>query len=119
MTLLLEILIGKKCPMRPIFQLGQLLERKPIRKACRKFYVPDQIISKDKEAFKQAQVSDSKLNVIGQRDEFSSVTDSRGFNRGETKFVLKKNLMYRQFTKGNKFTLQLVIPESVCEKVLT
>ena len=26
--------------------------------------------------------------------------------------------MYRQFTKGNKLTLQLVIPESFCEKIL-
>ena len=26
--------------------------------------------------------------------------------------------MYRQFTKGNKLTLQLVIPESFSEKVL-
>ena len=26
--------------------------------------------------------------------------------------------MYRQFTKGNKLTLQLVIPESFREKVL-
>ena len=38
--------------------------------------------------------------------------------RGETKFVLKKDLMYRQFTKGNKLSLQLVIPESFREKVL-
>ena len=36
---------------------------------------------------------------------------SRGLNRGETKFIRKKELTYRQFTKGNKVTLQLVIPE--------
>ena len=50
--------------------------------------------------------------------EFGSVTVSRGLNRGETKFILKKDLMYRQFTKGNKLTLQLVIPESFREKFL-
>ena len=87
-------------------------------KAYRKLNVPEQIISKDKEAFKQAQDSDPKLNGIRQRVEYGRVTVSRGLNRGETKFVLKKDLMYRQFTKGNKLTLQLVIPESFREKVL-
>ena len=87
-------------------------------KAYRKLNVPDQIISKDKEAFKQAQDSDPKLNGIRQRVESSSIAVSHGLNRGETKFVLKKDLMYRQFTKGNKLTLQLVIPESFREKVL-
>ena len=42
----------------------------------------------------------------------------RGLNRGETKFVRKKDLTYRQFTKGNKVTLQLVIPEGFHEKAL-
>ena len=84
-------------------------------KAYRKLNVPDQIISKGKEAFKQAQYSDPKLNGIKQRLESGSVTVSRGLNRGETKFVLKKDLLYRQFTKGNKLTLQLVIPESFRE----
>ena len=58
------------------------------------------------------------MNGIRQRVESGRVTVSRGLNRGETKFVLKKDLMYRQFTKGNKLTLQLVIPESFREKVL-
>ena len=87
-------------------------------KAYRKLTVPEQIINKDKEAFKQALDSDPKLNGIRQRVESGRVTVSRGLNRGETKFVLKKDLMYRQFTKGNKLTLQLVIPESFREKVL-
>ena len=43
---------------------------------------------------------------------------SRGLNRGETKFVRKKGLLYRQFTKGNKVTLQLVVPGVFREKVL-
>ena len=58
------------------------------------------------------------MNGIRQRVESGRVTVSRGLNRGETKFVLKKDLMYRQFTKGNKLTLQLVIPERFREKVL-
>ena len=87
-------------------------------KAYRKLNVPEQIISKDKEAFKQAQDSDPKLNGIRQRVESGRVTVSRGLNRDETMFVLKTDLMYRQFTKGNKLTLQLVIPERFREKVL-
>ena len=58
------------------------------------------------------------MNGIRQRVESGTVTVSRGLNRGETKFVLKKDWMYRQFTKGNKLTLQLVIPESFREKIL-
>ena len=54
----------------------------------RKLNVPEQIISKDKEAFKQAQDSNPKLNGIRQRAESGSVTVSRDLNRGETKFVL-------------------------------
>ena len=87
-------------------------------KAYRKLNGSEQIISKDKEAFKQAQDSDPKLNGIRQRVESGRITVSRGLNRGKTKFVLKKDSMYRQFTKGNKLTLQLVIPESFREKVL-
>ena len=44
---------------------------------------------------------------------------SHGLNRGETKFVRKKDLLYRQFTNGNKATFQLVIPEGFREKILT
>ena len=61
-------------------------------KAYSKLNVPEQIISKDKEAFKQAQDSDPELNGIRQRVESGRVTVSRGLNRGKTKFVLKKDV---------------------------
>ena len=67
---------------------------------------------------KQAQATDPNLNTIRGRVESGNITVSRGLNRGETKFVLKKGLLYRQFTKGNKVTLQLVIPVGFREKVL-
>ena len=67
---------------------------------------------------KQAQATDSNLDRIRGRNESGSITVSRGLNRGETKFVRKKGLLYRQFTKGNKVTLQLVVPEGFREKVL-
>ena len=33
-------------------------------------------------------------------------------------FVKKKDLLYREFSKGNKTTLQLVVPEGFREKVM-
>ena len=86
--------------------------------AYRKLKVPDQIINEDKEAWKQAQATDPNLDSIRGRVESGSITLSRGLNRGETKFVQKKGLLYRQFTKGNKVTLHLVVPEGFREKVL-
>ena len=86
--------------------------------ACRKLKVPDQIITEDKEALKQAQATDPNLDSIRGRVESGSITVSRGLNRGETKFVRKKGLLYRQFTKRNKITLQLVVPVGFREKVL-
>ena len=110
---------GSKLPDMSHFSAAAVTRAQANReKAYRKLNDTDQIISKDKEAFKQAQDSDPKLNGIRQRVESGSVTISRGLNRGETKFVLKKDLMCRQFTKGNKLTLQFVIPESFREKVL-
>ena len=60
---------------------------------------------------KQAQATDPKLDSIRRRVDSGNITVSRGLNRAETKFIRKKNLTYRQFTKGNKVTLQLVVPE--------
>ena len=44
---------------------------------------------------------------------------SRGIHRGETKFIMKKGLIYRQFTLHGKTTLQLVVPSSLTDKVMT
>ena len=46
------------------------------------------------------------------------LTVSRGSNRGQTKFVERKDLLYREFTKENKVTLQLVVPEGFRKKVM-
>ena len=93
-------------------------QAKQSEKAYRTLKVPDQIINEDKEALKQAQATDPKLDRIRRRVDSGNITVSRGLNRGETKFVRKKDLMYTQFTKGNKVTLQLVIPEGFCETAL-
>ena len=86
--------------------------------AHRKLKDPDQIINEDKEALKQAQATDPNLDSIRGRVESGNITMSRGLNRGETKFVWKKGLLYRQFTKRNKVILQLVVPEGFREKDL-
>ena len=80
--------------------------------------VPDQIIYESKEEFQKAQATDANLENIRRRVEDGNVTVSRGLTRGETKFVKKNDLLYREFSKGNKTTLQLVVPEGFREKVM-
>ena len=111
---------GSKLPDMSHFSAAAVTrsQAKQSEKAYRKLKVPDQIINEDKEALKLAQATDPKLDSIRGRVESGSITVSRGLNRGETKFVRKKGLLYRQFTKGNKVTLQLVIPVGFREKVL-
>ena len=93
-------------------------QAKQIEKAYMKRKGPGQIINEDKEALTQAQATVAKLDGITRSVESGNVTVRRGLNRDETKFVQKKDLLYRQFTKENKVTLQLVVPEGFCEKVL-
>ena len=57
---------------------------------------------------------DTKLEHIRRRA-YSRVV-SRGLNTGETKIVKRKELLYRQFTQGNKSSL--LVPSSFREKVL-
>ena len=111
---------GSKLPDMSHFSAAAVTrsQAKQSEKACRKLKVPGQIISDDKEALKQTQGTDPNLDSIRGRVESGSITVSRGLNRGETKFVRKKGLLYRQFTKGNKVTLRLVIPVGFREKVL-
>ena len=109
---------GSKLPDMSHFSAVTRSQAKQSENACRKLKVPDQIINEDKEALKQAQATDPNLDSIRGRVESGSITVSRGLNRGETKFMQKKVLLYRQFTKGNKVTLQLVVPVGFREKVL-
>ena len=83
-----------------------------------KFKVPDQIRNEDKEALKKAQATDGNLENIRCRVKSGKVTVSLGLNRGQTNFVERKELLYREFTRGNKVSLQLVVPEGFREKVM-
>ena len=47
------------------------------------------------------------------------MTVSGGIHRGETKFIMKKGLIYRQFTLRGKTTSQLVVPSSLTDRVMT
>ena len=111
---------GSKIPDMSHFSAAAVTrsQAKQSEDAYRKLKVPDQIINEDKEALKQAQATDPNLDSIRRRVDAGNITVSRGLNRGEIKFVRRKDLTYRQFTKGNKVTLQLVIPEGFREKVL-
>ena len=44
---------------------------------------------------------------------------SWGIHRGETKFIMKKGLIYLQFTLLGKTTSQLVVPSSLTDRVMT
>ena len=63
--------------------------------------------NEDEEALRQAQATDPNLDSIRRRVESGNITVSRGLNRGETKFVRKKDLLYRQFTKGIRLRCNL------------
>lgn len=75
MTLLFEILMGRNFWICHIFSAAAVTRAQANQEtAYRKVNVSDQIISQDKEAFKQAHVSDPKLNGIRQRVASGSVT---------------------------------------------
>ena len=94
------------------------VETRSQAKQCETKYRKLQIINEDKEALKKAQATDGNLENIRCRVISGKVTVSRGLNRGQTKFDERKDLLYREFTKGNKVTLQLVVPEGFREKVM-
>ena len=52
--------------------------------------VPDQILSENKKAFQDAQMSDPKLEHIRRKADSGVVTKSRGLNRGETRIIKKR-----------------------------
>ena len=49
-------------------------------------------------------MTDPKLENIKHRADSGVVTKSRGLNRGKTKRIKRRGLLYRQFTKGLKLT---------------
>ena len=64
------------------------------------------------------QASDVKLADIRRRVASGSVTKSRSFSSGETKFIHRNGLIYRHFKKNAKVSLQLVVPSSLTHSVM-
>ena len=112
---------GSKLPDMSHFA-ASLVTRSQAKKderTYKKLKVPDQIINSDRNAIELDQASDPKLLNIRKRVELGNVTVSRGIHRGETKFIMKKGLIYRQFTLRGKTTSQLVVPSSLTDMVMT
>ena len=94
-------------------------QAKKDERVYKKLKVPDQIISSDRKAIESDQASDPKLSNIRKRVQLGNVTVSRGIHQEETKFIMKKGLICRQFTLGSKTFSQLVVPSSLTNKVMT
>ena len=58
------------------------------------------------------------MKEIRRRVESGSVTKSRSFSSGETKFIRRDGLIYRHFKKNANVLLQLVVPSSLTHSVL-
>ena len=83
---------GSKLPDISHFTRGVVTraQAKQVEKAYKRLKVSDQILSENKQAFKDAQMSDSKLEQIRRRADSGVVIKSRGLNRGKTKIVKKR-----------------------------
>ena len=88
------------------------------RRKKRKVKVADKFIRQHRQELVLKQASDSKLKEIRRRVESGSVTKSRSFSSGETKFIRRNGLIYRHFKKNGKVSLQLVIPSSLTHSVM-
>ena len=78
----------------------------------------DKFIRQNRQELVLKQASDAKLADIRRRVESGSVTKSRSFSSGETKFIRRNGLIYRHFKKNAKVSLQLVIPSSLTHSVI-
>ena len=84
----------------------------------RKVKVADKFIRQNRQELCMMQASDAKLEEIRRRVESGSVTKSRSFSTGETKFIRRNGLIYRHFKKNANVSLQLVVPSSLTHSVI-
>ena len=110
---------GSKFPDMTHFSSGVNRNKRPKnRRKNRKVKVADKFIRQHRQELVLKQASDIKLKEIRRRVESGSVTMSRGFSSGETKFIRRNGLIYRHFMKNGKVSLQLVIPSSLTHSVI-
>ena len=110
---------GSKFPDITHFSSG-VVSQKRSRKSRkdRKVKVADKFIRQHRQELCMMQASDSKLADIRRRVESGSVTKSRSFSSGETKFIRRNGLIYRHFKKNANVSLQLVVPSSLTHSVM-
>ena len=110
---------GSKFPDMTHFSSGVVrnMRSKKSRKD-RKVKVADKFIRQNRQELCMKQASDAKLADIRRRVESGSVTKSRSFSTGETKFIRRNGLIYRHFKKNANVSLQLVVPSSLTHSVM-
>ena len=110
---------GSKFPDITHFSSGVVSQKrsKKSRKNT-KVKVADKFIRQHRQELVLKQASDTKLADIRRRVESGSVTKSRSFSSGETKFIRRNGLIYRHFKKNANVSLQLVVPSSLTHSVM-
>ena len=111
---------GSKFPDMTHFSSGVVKNKqsRKDRRKNRKVKVVDQFIRQNRQELVLKQASDVKLKEIRRRVESGSVTKSRSFSSGETKFIRRNGLIYRHHKKNAKVSLQLVVPSSLTHSVM-
>ena len=111
---------GSKFPDMTHFSSGvnRKSQSRKDRRKNRKVKVADKFIRQNRQELVLKQASDAKLADIRQRVESGSVTKSRSFSSGETKFIRMNGFIYRHFMQNGKVSLQLVIPSSLTHSVI-
>ena len=94
---------GSKFPDMTHFSSG-IVRNKRLKKSRKDRYVKelDKFIRQNRQELPMKQASDVKLADIRRRVESGSMTKSRGFSSGETKFICRNGLIYRHFKKNAK-----------------
>ena len=110
---------GSKFPDMTHFSSG-VVNKKRSKKSRknRKVKVADKFIRQNRQELVLKQASDIKLKEIRRRVESGSVTKSRSFSSGETKYIRRNGLIYRHFKKNANVSLQLVVPSSLTHSVM-
>ena len=112
---------GSKFPDMTHFSSGVFKNKqsRKDRRKNRKVKVADKFIRQNRQELCMRQASDGKLADIRRRVESGSVTKSRSFSSGETKFIRRNGFIYRHFKKNGKVSLQLVIPSILTHSVIS
>ena len=111
---------GSKFPDMTHFSSGVFKNKqsRKDRRKNRKVKVAGKFIRQHRQELVLKQASDIKLKEIRRRVESGSVTKSRSFSSGETKFIRRNGLIYRHFKKNANVSLQLVVPSSLTHSVV-